>query len=207
MKNFFQGGFLATFLSLFAPLSCFALDAVIYNENVLSQKVSDEINLIGKELYEKTGIFLALAVGNESSFESLAQKQKELPEPNILLVLSKNSHKVNIIGSSEALSFFDKEAVLSPYAGTGTILPILASKKGDIYNAALLNGYGDIADRLAKYFNIKLESSIGNANRDTLNILRILLYGFICFALLYYTQRKMKKRYQNQVTKRRRRFG
>ncbi|EAI4357358.1 hypothetical protein CKD46_02795 [Campylobacter upsaliensis] len=206
MKKFLQGGFLAIFLSSLMPLSCFALEAVIYNENVLSQKVSNEINLIGKELYEKTGIFLALAAGEQSSFENLAQKQKDLPEPNVLLILSKNSHKVDIIGSSEALSFFDKEAVLSPYAGTGTILPILASKKGDIYNAALLNGYGDIADRLAKYFNIKLESSIGNANRDTLDILRILLYGFICFALLYYTQRRLKKR-NTKIETKRRRFG
>ncbi|ARE81272.1 hypothetical protein [Campylobacter helveticus] len=206
MKKFFQDGFLAIFLSFFAPISSFALDAVIYNENVLSQKVSSKINLIGKELYEKTGIFLALAVGDKISLESLTQKQKDLPQPSVLLVLSKESHKVDIVGSSEALSFFDKEAVLSPYAGTGTILPILASKKGDIYNAALLNGYADIADRLARYFKIELENSIGNANRDTLNILRILLYGFICFALLYYTQRRMKKRHQSQETKRRR-FG
>ncbi|MCH5336785.1 MAG: hypothetical protein J1D99_05135, partial [Campylobacter sp.] len=98
-------------------------------------------------------------------------------------------------GSKEALAFFDKEAVLSPYPGTGTILPILTSHKGqDIYNAAILNGYADIADRLAKYFGIDLENSIGNSNRDTINILRILIYGFICFALLYYAQRRMKRR-------------
>ncbi|MCR2099570.1 hypothetical protein CUPS4255_09140, partial [Campylobacter upsaliensis] len=38
MKKFLQGGFLAIFLSSLMPLSCFALEAVIYNENVLSQK-------------------------------------------------------------------------------------------------------------------------------------------------------------------------
>jgi len=193
MRAFIKEGFLA--LLLFSPLQCFALQAVIYNENILSEKVTKEINLIGQELFEKTGIFLGVALGEKSSLEELAQKQKDLPKPNVLLVLSKNSHKVDIIGSKEALLFFDKEAVLSPYPGKGTILPLLASYKGqDIYNAAILNGFGDIAERIAKYFNVHLEHSIGNANRDTINILRILIYGFVCFALLYYTQRRIKRR-------------
>ena len=79
-------------------------------------------------------------------------------------------------------------------------MPILASNKGkDIYNAAILNGYADITERIARYFNIKLENSIGNANRDTLNVLRIGIYGFLCIAALYYVQRKVKKRrYENE---------
>lgn len=61
--------------------------------------------------------------------------------------------------------------MLSPYPGTGSILPILATNKGDIYNAAILNGYGDMVDRLAQARGIELQHSIGNANRDTINIL------------------------------------
>lgn len=192
MKKFIKGGFLAIFLFLL-PLKVFALDFVVFNENILSSKVQNELNLIGQELYDKTGIFLAVAVGDKTSFETLVKMQENLPKPYVLLALSKDSHKVDILGN-EALAFFDKKAVLSPYPNTGTILPILASNKGDIYNAAILNGYADIADRIAKYFNIRLEHSIGNANRDTINILRILVYGFICFALLYYVQRKMKRK-------------
>ncbi len=98
------------------------------------------------------------------------------------------------MGSKGALALIDKEAVLSPYPGTGSILPILATNKGDIYNAAILNGYADIVDRVAKSLGLQLEHSIGNANRDTINILRILIYGFICFALLYYAQRRIKRK-------------
>ena len=192
MRKILKGGILIAVL--FIPLQIFAFEAVVYNENVLSQKVSEELNLIGQELYDKTGIHLFVAAGASTPLEELLKKQDELPKPNVLLVLSQHSHKVDIVGSQEALTFFDKEAVLSPYPGTGTILPILTSHKGqDIFNAAILNGYADIADRLAKYFGLKLEHSIGNANRDTINILRILFYGFICFALLYYVQRKMKR--------------
>lgn len=192
MKRRVQGGFFAIFL--FLPLRIFASNFVVFDEDILNEKVKNEIKLIGGEIYDKTGIFVGVALGDVTPFEILLKKQKELTPPYILLALSKSSHKVDIVGSKEALAFLDKDAVLSPYPGTGTILPILASQKGDIYNAAILNGYGDICDRLARYFHLNLEHSIGNANRDTLNIMRILLYGFICFALLYFIQRRLKRR-------------
>ncbi|TKX32881.1 TPM domain-containing protein [Campylobacter aviculae] len=195
MRKILQDGFFKTiFLFFIIPLKVFALDSVVFNENILSQKVVNEINLIGKELQEKTGIFIGVAIGDQVDFETLLDIQKKMPKSYILLVLSKKSHKVDIVGSKGSLILIDKEAVLSPYSGTGSILPILATKKGDIYNAAILNGYADIADRIAQARGIKLENSIGNANRDTINILRILIYGFICFALLYYAQRRMKRK-------------
>lgn len=192
MKKLLQGGLLSIFF--FLPLKIFALDAVLLNENILNQKVSTELNLIGKELYEKTGVFLGVMVSDKTPIEALLRTQKELPKSNIVLLLSKNSHKVDIVGSKGALALIDKEAVLSPYSGTGSILPILATNKGDIYNAAILNGYADISEQVARSRGVKLENSIGNANRDTINILRILIYGFICFALLYYVQRRMKRK-------------
>lgn len=184
--------FLAIFL--FFPLKVFALDYVIFNEGVLSPKVVKEINLIGKELEEKSQIFAGVAIGDNTDFETLFNMQKELPKSYILLILSKKSHRVDIVGSKGVLNLIDKEAILSPYSGTGSILPILATQKGDIYNAAILNGYADIVDRITQVRGITLNSSIGNTNRDTINILRILIYGFVCFALLYYVQRRMKRK-------------
>ncbi|MCC8278178.1 hypothetical protein LNU06_05445 [Campylobacter sp. VicNov18] len=192
MKASSQGGFLAIFLFFLLSSKIFAFDAVLVNENILNQKVIHEINLIGKELYEKSGVFVGVALGDKTDIETLLNVQKELPRSYILLVLSKNSHKVDIVGSKGALALIDKEAVLNPYPGIGSILPILATNKGDIYNAAILNGYADIVERVAKSKAIQLKHSIGNANRDTINILRILIYGFICFALLYYVQRRIK---------------
>lgn len=193
MSKILKDGFLAILLFIF-PIGAFAFDGVLYNESVLSPKVVEEINLISKELYQKTDIYTGVVIGDKADFKTLIQKTDNLPKSYILLVLSKNSHKVDIIGSKGVLNLIDKEAILSPYSGTGSILPILATNKGDIYNAAILNGYADIADRVAEARGVKLEHSIGNANRDTINILRILIYGFICFALLYYAQRRMKRK-------------
>ena len=192
MRNLCKGGFLAALLFL-TPLQ--AQNFVLFNENILSQRVIEQINAMGDELYKKCGVFVAVVAGDNTQIQALQAKESELKAPFVLLALSKSSHEVKILTSKESELFFDKEAVLSPYAGEGSILPILASNKGkDIYNAAILNGYADIVDQIAGYFNIKLESSVGNANRDTLNILRIGIYGFICISILYYVQRKMRKK-------------
>lgn len=192
MRSLFKGGFLAALL-FFTPL--YAQNFVLFNENVLSDKVTEQIGAMGDELYKKCGVFVGVAVGENTEIQALVDKQNELKAPFVLLVLSKRSHEVKILTSKDSELFFDKEKVLSPYAGEGSILPILASNKGkDIYNAAILNGYADIVDRIAGYFNIKLESSVGNANRDTLTILRIGIYGFIMISILYYVQRKMRKK-------------
>lgn len=175
---------------------------ILEDDNLLSQKVIEKINTMGNELYSKTGVFVALALSSKKSLDELLAFQNELKQNEetknfVLLALSTSSHKVEIITSKEVSHFLDTKQIneiLSPSA-PGTILPILTSPKGkDIYNAAMLNGYADIVDRLAKYFNTTLESSIGNANRDTINLLRILIYGFICIALLFYVQRKIKRK-------------
>jgi len=165
-------------------------DFILLNESVLNDKVTQKLSQMGTELYQKTGIFLALAASNQKSLEELQSLRNELKAPYALLVLSVKSHKVDILTSNEVGIFFNKNEVLER-----SIFPILGNTKAsDIYNASMLNGYADIADHIANYFHIKLESSIGNANRDVINILRVLFYGFICFAILFYFMRKSKKR-------------
>lgn len=183
---------LAMFFSLCLPL--FA-SSVIYNENMLSQKVVLELDKIGAELYKKTNIKLLVSIANQTSFEEALKKADLIKEPYILLVLSKSSHKLDIrVKPAKVLELFDKEAVLSPFSNEGTILPLLASNKGkDIYNAAILNGYADIAERVAKSKDIKLQSSIGDANRSTLDVLRFIIYGTVLLALLVIITRKIKK--------------
>ena len=59
---------------------------------------------------------------------------------------------------------------------------------------ALLNGYADIVDQIAAYRKITLESSIGSANKDTLNIIKLLVYGFVAVLVILMLIRRMKER-------------
>lgn len=188
-----KGIFFALLLSLNA---LFGTSFVINDDEILSQKVVSRLNLIGDELYKKSGIFVGVGVYETLGKTSLNDKFKSLnlKPPFAFLMLIKNEKKVEIFADSDTLTLFDKEAVLSPFPESGTILPILVSKNGkDIYNAAILNGYADITERIAKSEQITLENAIGNANKDTLNIFRILIYGSMALviALMIY-KRKAK---------------
>lgn len=119
---------------------------------------------------------------------------------------------------------FDKQQILSPnvsFAGAfvsavmfarswdeykeflshtgGTVLPILAEKAkgGDIvkkYSVAMYNGYADIADQIAAAEGVKLNSSAGNEGKYFLDILRLVFYGIILYALIIYIRIQWRKR-------------
>ncbi|ANE35475.1 putative membrane protein [Campylobacter iguaniorum] len=185
-----------------AALFTITLNAtVIDNANILSVPVKDKLDTIGLELQTKTGIkfdLITFAKLDGQKLEFLIEPYiKDLSYVVLALVpkeLGAKSGKVDIFGSNDALKLFDKEAVLSPYPESGSIIPILVSKKEtDIYNAAMLNGYADVADRIASSKGVKLESSIGNSNRDTINILRYLIYGSIILVIVVFMIRKFKR--------------
>ena len=117
--------------------------------------------------------------------------------------------------------YFDKKQILSPTASEaqalfmaiffsssfddfknnvtnygGTIIPILAEKaKGaeiiNQYSAALFNGYADIAEQVATSKKIKLDSAIGNSNRYTIEVIKIVFYLFVLYGLFRYIKRKI----------------
>jgi hypothetical protein len=110
-------------------------------------------------------------------------------------MLSQEDKQVNILTSGGTEAFFDKDAVLSPYPWTGTILPLLTTKKGsDNYTAGMLNGYADIVEQIASAQDITLENAIGSTNKNTLNIVRIIVYATLAWAILlgFYRRRKYK---------------
>ena len=208
----FKGGFLiALFLILAQSLS--ADNFVINNDKILSSQVSAELETIGAELKSKTGVGLYVAVfeslyknaenmapnnlKEQDINQALNKKAGELTsnfsQPYILLILVQKEHKIKIFNSKGADTLFDKEQVLSPMPNSGTIIPILVSKKGkDIYNAAVLNGYADIADQVASSQNVKLASSIGNANKNVLNGIRFIFYGTLILVVGAFVFRKFK---------------
>lgn len=165
---------------------------VINDDGILSQKVSQKLNEIGSELYEKSGINLVVGVYKDGELDALF-KEQNLSSPFAFLALIRDKKKVEIFADSKTSQLFNKEQILSPNPESGTIIPILVSKNGkDVYNAAILNGYADIAEQIAESLNLKLESGIGSSNKTTLNFLRIFIYGLIAFFVLIIFYKKVK---------------
>lgn len=171
---------------------------ILKDELGIHAEFHSQIETLGKELFEKTGIssyMIILKTTDEVSLSILGKdKLAELPENSLILTFSELEKKVDIVASPEIYKLFDKEQILSPYPWTGTILPILGERiKKDPrhkYSVALFNGYADIVEQIAESKNIVLENAVGSSNKFVLNIIRAIFYGIIVFALGYIVYRK-----------------
>ena len=184
--------FILIFIFLLSQSLALGANFVINNDEILSQKVSVKLNEIGSELYTKSGINLVVGVYKDGELEALF-KEQNLSSPYAFLLLIKDKKKVEIFADANTSKLFNKEQILSVNPESGTIIPILVSKNGkDIYNAAILNGYADIAEQIASSLNLQLESSVGNSNKTTLNFLRFFIYGLVAFFIIVIFYKKIK---------------
>ena len=184
--------FILIFIFLLSQSLALGANFVINNDEILSQKVSVKLNEIGSELYAKSDINLVVGVYKDGELEALF-KEQNLSSPYAFLLLIKDKKKVEIFADSNTSKLFNKEQILSVNPESGTIIPILVSKNGkDIYNAAILNGYADIAEQIASSLNFQLESSVGNSNKTTLNFLRFFIYGLVAFFVIVVFCKKVK---------------
>ncbi len=184
--------FILIFIFLLSQSLALGANFVINNDEILSQKVSVKLNEIGSELYTKSGINLVVGVYKDGELESLF-KEQNLSSPYAFLLLIKDKKKVEIFADANTSKLFNKEQILSVNPESGTIIPILVSKNGkDVYNAAILNGYADIAEQIASSLNLQLESSVGNSNKTTLNFLRFFIYGLVAFFIIVIFYKKVK---------------
>jgi len=201
------------------------------DELIFNPAFSAEVEKLGLELYQKTGISLRLVMLKELPNEmNIVEYEKELmkefSEPTILLTFSERNSKVDILASETSLyEYFDKRQVLSPVSSSvqafvvallsmnfsdmssgGTILPLLAQKAKESellgkYSGAMFNGYADIAEQIAKNRGVVLENAVGSANQNAIFLVKVLFYGFIVYGIFLYIKRKLYIRRQKNESK------
>ena len=179
------------------PVLVFAKDFVVYDD-ILEEKTALKIEEMGQELFAKSGvkvILIAKKNGNENILAFEQNFAKDLTPPYALLTLFQAEQKVDVYTSPGLEKEFDREALLSPLPWKGTIIPLLTNKKKEVgVSPALLNGYGDLVDQIASYRKITLESSIGNANKTTISVVRLLVYGFVGSLIVLVIIRRIRNR-------------
>ena len=202
VDNNYIGWLRATLLFLFITTASYSkTNLILCNDNLVNERAIGEIVKIGTEVKEKTGISIYLCAKKTINNQKIKLFEKNLAlklnKPFILLSMAANEQKVDIMTSPQTSKLLDIDEILSPF--TGTIIPILTSRKGeDKYSAAMLNGYADIADRVTQKLGVKLNSSVGNTNRILIDILRVIIYGSFLYFVIMYIRKKIiyKKRKQ-----------
>lgn len=174
---------------------------------IIDERVQLKLNEIGSELKSKTNVNIYVYVKNsfgiaknmpmKKKFDIIKQKeielQKTLQKPYVLLTMSMEDTHVNLLASEQLKSIIDKDDILNGY-----VIPLLASKdKNQLYakaSAAVLNGYGQIAEVVAKNQNVKLETNIGNQGKVTGTVWKVFMYTLIIGGLLLYIYAVMRRR-------------
>lgn len=201
------------------------------DELIFNPAFNAEVEKLGSELYQKTGISLRLVMLKElPKGMSIVDYEKELIKdfnsPTILLTFSEMDSKVDIYANQRSLyEHFDKKQVLSPISSPvqafiiallnmdfsdmssgGTILPLLAqkAKEGELlgkYAGSMFNGYADIAEQIAASKEVVLENAVGNANQTSIFLVKVLFYGFIVYGIFLYIKRKLYLRREKNESK------
>jgi hypothetical protein len=176
-------------------------DFVIVNEEIIDDRAILKIKDLGVELQDKAGISVYISAQVSLKGQTIKEYEQAiastLKAPYVLLSFARNETKVDIINSDGIDQLFDKEQILSPFPWSGTIIPLLSMHGKDLKaqeSAAMLNGYADIVEQIAKSKGIELQGAIGSENQNVYSLLKIIFYGTIFVAVGLWLRRKYRKK-------------
>lgn len=185
-------------LSLFFCTLALGKPYVLENQNQLIDKTTGYMEILSNEVFEKTGVSMyvvALEGLGEKNLEEQEQKYlRDLQEPFVVLFFVRKEKKINIIASLEAEKMFDKKAVYWDY-----IVPLIPKSDKELtpqsISAFLLNGFVDIADRIANSRDVTLEHSFPKQNKGVQIAVRTTLYVmlFVLFLLFMFVYLRRNK--------------
>jgi len=178
----------------------------------MDQRAQDKVFEIGNEVKSKlhVNLYIHIVENNginpkeERSLRKSLMKIKEneiiegLEKPYAVLTVAIDQMYTNILMSEDLESILDKDDILNNY-----VIPLLASKdKNTLFaktSAAVLNGYAQMGDSIAKSRDIKLESSIGNEGKTAGTIWRVFMYtlvvvGVVLYVIIILREKKYTKR-------------
>lgn len=149
--SIYKRGLFALVLTLFFQTHLLA--EYLYKDEIIhNPKFANEVELIGSDLYKKTGIGLRLLMlrelpKNMTMYEYEKQVLKNFKEPTVLLTFSEMDKVVDIEVNDETLyKYFNKKQILSPVTSSvqGFLLGVVYAKSWDEFKSIVSNTGGTI---------------------------------------------------------------
>lgn len=162
-----------------------------------NQTIADYEKNISNDLNEPAVVMTFVEL--QHKVDILARPTSLYEDFNKAQVLSPNATFMGSLVSAImfARSFDEAKELISNRGGT--ILPILAEKaKGDDivskYSVAMYNGYADVAEQIAEHKGVELSTSAGDGSKNFIDILRVIFYGIILWAVIIYVRGRFFKK-------------
>lgn len=174
--------FLFWSLWLLLPHLLLSSTFVLENDDILPQKAVLKVEMMGKEVKEKTGIGIYIAALNNLENETLQQYQErqlqQVGEPYILLMMVKNDKKIDIVHSAGMEQVYDKQDIY-----WNAIIPIIPVKDSQVtighLSAALLNGYAKVMAQIEDAKDIEFKTRLPIENQSVNDYVRYSFYVMI----------------------------
>ena len=164
--KFFNRGLYALTLIIFFQTQLVA--EYLYKDEIVERPAfSEQVEALGSELYQKTGISLRLLMLRELPHDtSIVAYEKEVlsnfKEPTIIMVFSEMDSEIDIMANDESLyKYFNKKQVLSPMASAvqAFVMALTYGKSWESFNDLRSDYGGSILPLLAG--KTKKEQTVG----------------------------------------------
>lgn len=178
--------------------SSFILDN---DSSLLVPKTTGFVEKLSSELKDKTGFSLYIDILDRQSLDTKDKRlayekqiESSLNKPYGIIFFFLVDKKIDIVLSDDAKNMFDINDVFFSY-----MAPLLPEKDSDLtperISAIILNGYSEIADRIADKYNIHLVNNFPSENLNQgakllLWAMLIVLVGI--FIIIYFFKGKKK---------------
>jgi len=182
---------------------------VLENDVGLNEGAIVQVNRIGQELYELTGVEAFVVATNKNldrgkSAYDLIEEYIDESKEQIFLLLAPKSQRIHVLSKNEYLDKGVNKSKITSFA-IGVIAARDNNSIVDKYAVGIVQSYSEIADQVAALKNVTLSSTLSNTTQNTIDFLRIIVYVglvLILYAMFirpFVDKRKQRKKENQNV--------
>ncbi len=171
----------------------------LINDYIVSPKAGAQIEIMGKELAQKTGINAYVVATTQkiprktNLYEYIKRFESKFNKPYAVIFFAPNSHRIGALASSDNIKkMFDTNEV-KKYA-----VDIIATEDSNSiqsrYDVGVVQAYSELADEIAEAKGVELQTTINDKYHWIITLIRwVVLSGSLIIIWIYFGQPFFKR--------------
>ena len=164
----------------------------LINDQIISPKAGSQIETMGQELAQKTGIHAYIITTTDTVarttnlYEYLTRYKGKLDSPYAVLFFAPNSKRIGLLASDDAVKkMYDPDTV--KHFAIDIITTIDSNSMQSRYDVGLVQAYSELADEIATAKGQELTSTIHDKTHWIISLIRwVVLLGALIIVWIYF---------------------
>jgi len=164
----------------------------LINDQIISPKAAVQIETMGKELMQKTGVHAYVIATTDTLprttnlYRYLKQYADRLSTPYAVLFFAPNSQRIGLLSSSDTIKKMLDSDEVKHYA-IDVISTIDSNSLQSKYDVGVVQAYSEMADEIAAAKGVKLTSTIHDKYHWIITLIRwVVLLGTLIIIWIYF---------------------